>query len=167
MKQLCSHFTDFNEKWYLNLFRKYVEKIQVSFELTKITAALMKTNLYLWYIAEFFLEWEMFETKVVEEIKIHILCAVTFFNQKSCHLWDNVEKCCRAGQATYDSAMQWMCIVCRITKAKNTHSEYVILTAFLLQQWLKYLLLFCCNSGWRNAPHCYILCTVHCLSYLI
>jgi hypothetical protein len=25
---------------------------------------------------------------------------------------------------------------CWITKAKNTHSEYVILSAFLLQQWL-------------------------------
>jgi len=23
-----------------------------------------------------------------------------FFFLKSCHLWDNVEKCCRAGQAT-------------------------------------------------------------------
>ena len=29
-----------------------------------------------------------------------------------------------------------MCITCWITKAKNTHLEYVILTAFPLQQWL-------------------------------
>jgi hypothetical protein len=28
-----------------------------------------------------------------------------------------------------------MCIACRITKATNLHSEYVILTAFPLQQW--------------------------------
>jgi len=31
----------------------------------------------------------MFQTKVVEKIKTHILCSVTFF-QKSCRLWDNV-----------------------------------------------------------------------------
>jgi len=30
-----------------------------------------------------------------------------------------------------------MCIACCIHKYKNTHSEYVILTAFPLQQWLK------------------------------
>ena len=29
--------------------------------------------------AEFFLEWEMFQTNVVEKIKTHILCAMTFF----------------------------------------------------------------------------------------
>jgi hypothetical protein len=33
----------------------------------------MKTFSHLWeYLAEFFLEWEMFETKVVEKIKTHI-----------------------------------------------------------------------------------------------
>jgi len=32
-----------------------------------------------------------------------------------------------------------MRIACWINKAKNTHSEYVILNAFLLQQWLQEL----------------------------
>jgi len=32
-----------------------------------------------------------FQTKVVEKIKTHILCSVTFF-QKSYRLWENVEK---------------------------------------------------------------------------
>jgi len=27
------------------------------------------------YLAEFFLEWEIFQTKVVEKIKTHILCS--------------------------------------------------------------------------------------------
>jgi hypothetical protein len=36
-------------------------------------------------------EWEMSQTKVVEEIKSHVLCFITFFFfQKSCPLWDNV-----------------------------------------------------------------------------
>ena len=30
----------------------------------------MNTNIHFWsYLAQFFLEWEMFQTKVVEEIK--------------------------------------------------------------------------------------------------
>jgi len=33
----------------------------------------------------------MFHTKVVQKIKTHILCSVTF-SRKSCRLWDNVGK---------------------------------------------------------------------------
>jgi len=33
----------------------------------------------------------MLQTRVVEKIKTHILCSITFF-QKLCCLWDNVEK---------------------------------------------------------------------------
>ena len=63
----------------------------------------MKTNIYLWaYLAQLFLEWEMFETKVVEEIKTNILFSVIIF-KKSCLLWDNVEKFCRVGQTTENS----------------------------------------------------------------
>jgi hypothetical protein len=39
----------------------------------------MKTYVHLWqYLAEFFLEWEMFQTKFVEKIKTHILHSITF-----------------------------------------------------------------------------------------
>jgi hypothetical protein len=39
----------------------------------------MKTFTHFWqYLAEFFLEWEMFQIKVVDKIKSNILCAVTF-----------------------------------------------------------------------------------------
>jgi hypothetical protein len=42
----------------------------------------MKTFSRLWqYIDEFFLEREMFYAKVVEKIKTHILCSITFFFQ--------------------------------------------------------------------------------------
>jgi hypothetical protein len=61
----------------------------------------MKTYVRLWnYIAEFFLEWEMCQTKVVEKIKTHILCSIIFF-RKSCRLWDNVENYGTARQATW------------------------------------------------------------------
>ena len=47
-----------------------------------------------------------------------------------------MEKYCRAGQATDDSIIWHMCIACWITKATNAYSEYVILLASPLQQWL-------------------------------
>ena len=51
----------------------------------------MKTFSHLWqYISEFFIDYEMFQIKVVDKIKIHVLCSITFF-RKSCRLWDNVE----------------------------------------------------------------------------
>ena len=60
----------------------------------------MKTNILFWsYLAEFFLEWEMFQTEIVE--KKHIfLCSVTFSEDLAvCEvMWKNVE---RAGMATY------------------------------------------------------------------
>jgi len=35
----------------------------------------------------------MFEANVVQKIKTHILCSITFFFfRKSCRLWDNVGK---------------------------------------------------------------------------
>jgi len=51
----------------------------------------------------------MFQTKVVEKIKTHILFSVTFF-RKSCRLWDNVEKCCRAGQDRDDNMAHAHCL---------------------------------------------------------
>ena len=53
----------------------------------------------------------MFETKVVQKIKTHILCSVTFFSRKSCRLWDNVERYCRAGQATDDNMAHARCML--------------------------------------------------------
>jgi hypothetical protein len=47
-----------------------------------------------------------------------------------------VEKYCRAVQATDDTIMRLMRIVCGIAKTKKTHSEYVTLIAFPLQEWL-------------------------------
>jgi hypothetical protein len=46
-----------------------------------------------------------------------------------------VEKFVTAGQATDDNIKRRMRLACRISKATNTHSEYVILIAFSLQ-WL-------------------------------
>jgi hypothetical protein len=76
----------------------------------------------------------MFRTKSLEKIKTHKFCSVTFF-RKSYRLWDNVEKIGRARQVT-DDVIWRMRLACWITKATETHSEYVILIAFSPQQWL-------------------------------
>jgi hypothetical protein len=61
----------------------------------------MKINIhFLLYLAHLFLEWEMFQTEVVEKIKTHIWCSLTFFEDRAvCEImWKNVE---RAGETTY------------------------------------------------------------------
>ena len=61
-----------------------------------------------------------------------------------CHSRDNVEKYCRAGWAIDDNLAHAAYL------RPHTHSEYVILIAFLLQQWLhkcvsmiSYMNIFC------------------------
>ena len=93
--------------------------------------------IFFWsYLAQFFLEWEMFQIKVVEKTKTHILCSITFF-WISYRLWDNVEKCCRSGQATDDIITWRMRYGCWTTKVTDTHSEYIILLAFWRQECLR------------------------------
>jgi len=73
--------------------------------------------------------------KTVDEIKTHFMFN-NVFSRKSCRLWDNVGKYGRARQATDDNIIRRMRFACLMPKATNTHSEYVILIAFPLQQWL-------------------------------
>jgi hypothetical protein len=63
----------------------------------------MKTNIYFWsYLAQFFLQWDMFQAKIVEKIKTHIIYYIIYI-RKSYSLWDNVEKYRTAGQAKGDN----------------------------------------------------------------
>ena len=95
----------------------------------------MKTDTYFRsYLGHSFLEWEMFQTKVVEKINTHILCSVTFFRNLYC-LWDNVGKYCIETDRPQMTIWR-MRIACWIPKATNTHSEYVLLISFPLLQWL-------------------------------
>ena len=58
-----------------------------------------------------------------------------FFFEKSCSLGDNVEKYDRPSQAAKDNIERGMRFACWITKATDTHSEYLI--AFPRQQWFR------------------------------
>jgi hypothetical protein len=75
----------------------------------------------------------MFQTKVVEKFKTHILCSVTFSENRTVYeiMWKNFVERGRPQMTTWR-----MRIICWIPKATNNHSEYVTLIAFSVQQWL-------------------------------
>ena len=95
------------------------------------------TCVYFWsHLAQFFLEWEMFHT-VVREIKTHILCSIYIFFPPESRvvyekLWKNFVEPGRPQMTIWR-----MRIACWIPEVTNTHSQYVILIAFPLQQWLQ------------------------------
>jgi hypothetical protein len=59
-----------------------------------------------------------------------------------------MEKYGKARQVKYDNNKRRMRTACWITKATDTHTEYVIVLAFLRQKWL------------AKAPECYIILTL-------
>jgi len=74
----------------------------------------------------------MFMMMMMMKIKTHISCSIKFSPWKSCRLWDKVEKYFRARRP--QMAIWRMHVACWKT---NTLSEYVIVTVFPLQQWLR------------------------------
>jgi hypothetical protein len=96
----------------------------------------MKTNVLFLksYFAQFFLEWEMFQMKVVEKNQnTHFVFSnvlpkfVPFFKI----MWKNIVDPDRP-----QMTMWRVRISCWMPKATDRHSEYVIVIAFPLQQWL-------------------------------
>jgi len=76
----------------------------------------------------------MFQIKVVEEIKTDILCPAFFSPENRAvyeMMWKNIVQSDRPHMTVWHKRIsRWR------GKATDTHSEYVILIAFLLQQWL-------------------------------
>jgi len=52
----------------------------------------------------------------------HTLYVEELFFPKSCRLWDNVGKCCTAGQATDHNIIQRMLFACRINRQEYRHT---------------------------------------------
>jgi hypothetical protein len=76
----------------------------------------------------------MFQTAIVEKIKMHKSCSETFFlfeNHAVYEMWNNVVEPGRV-----QTKIWRMRVVCCISKATNTLSEYVISISFPLKQWL-------------------------------
>jgi hypothetical protein len=147
-----SHWTDCHEVWYLRIFRKSVEKLHVSLKSDKNKRYFTwKPIKFLWYLAHFFLDWEMLQAKPVEKIKTHILYSKTLFFRKSCRVWENM------GKILYSSTChRWQYGACAF------HAGYLRLQIHTLSL---------CNT------HCYTTATmfartrlivtlsVHCMSY--
>jgi len=76
----------------------------------------------------------VFQINLAENIKTHILCSRTLFENPTVYeiMWKNTVNADRP-----QMAKGRMRITCWIPKATNTHSHYVILIAFSLQQWLQ------------------------------
>jgi len=97
MEQLGSHWTDFHQTGYLSIFGRSVEKIQDSLKSDKSNGYFTRRPInFLSYLAQFFLESEIFQTKFVEKIKTHFMFS-NFF-PKPFRLWDNAEIYKRAWQ---------------------------------------------------------------------
>ena len=87
---------------------------------------------YLWsYPAQFFLKWETSQTNVVEEIKTHFVLSNLF--KKIVQFLRQWEKNI-VGRGRPQMTTWRMRIAFLILKATNTHSEYVALFFFPLQQ---------------------------------
>jgi hypothetical protein len=128
----------------------------------------MKTYVHLWYLTQLFLEWEIFQIKVVEKIKTHILCSKTFYSRNRAVYEIMWKKYGTARQATDDNIIRRMRFACWIIKATDTHLEYWTFIAFPQQQWLRerasllrvYIRCLC----WSLSP-CPAVCRYKCPMY--
>jgi hypothetical protein len=85
-----------------------------------------KHNIHFWsYLARFFLEWETFLTKVVEEIKTNISCSITFSENRAVYEIMYKKTVQPDGPQMTTRRMR---IACWTPEAINTHSGYVIVT---------------------------------------
>jgi hypothetical protein len=102
----------------------------------------MKTDVHSCsYLPQFFLDWEFFQTKVVEKINTFLSSIYSVFKTPPPPPPENraVYEIMRKNVVEPDRSRMtiWRKRVSYgIPKATNTHSEYVILTAFSLQLWL-------------------------------
>ena len=100
MEKLSCHWKDFREIWCVRIFRKHMEKIEVWLKIEK-------NNWYfIWRpIAEFSLEWGMFQTEAVEKIK-HAFYVEQFFFSKILPFMIIWKKYATARQAANDKTKQ-------------------------------------------------------------
>jgi hypothetical protein len=133
MEWLGSHWTAFYEIWF---------DIWVCLEASRFTkiwqeywVLYMNTSIHFWsYLPRFFLERQIFYHKIVEQIITRILSPIIFFleNRVVCEIkWKILANPGKPQMITWRLRIAWW-----IPKATNAHSEYVIIIAFLLQQWL-------------------------------
>jgi len=143
MEHLGSHWKDFNQIWYSNFYRTPVEKIQVSSKFDNNNnnnnnrhltwASIIFMIIPLWMLLTMKYFWDI---SYRENQNTHLCSIPPSPPPKSCHLWDNVEKCGANRLANRDDMVRRTRIACWVIKATDTHSSYAILIATPWQLWL-------------------------------
>ena len=130
MEQLGSHWTDFYEIWYFSIFfQRSIEKNHLSLKSDKNNAYFTWTSMYIY-----------------DHISLNSSSNDKNFSDKSCRenlnthfTFKNIFFFFLENRGVYE--MMWKNVVQRtpycLPKTTNTHSEYVILIAFPLQQLLQ------------------------------
>jgi hypothetical protein len=122
----------------MNIFIKSVEKVQVSLKSEQHSGYVTWRFMYIY--DNFSLSSSQNEKcfrQTLHGKSKHTFHVLKLFFPESCRLWNNVKKYVTAGQATDDNIIWRMCFAHWIKTATDTNSEYVILTAFPRQQWLR------------------------------
>jgi len=91
-EQLGSHWKNFHEILSFDYLSKICRENSIFSKIFQEWRVLfVKTYVHLWHCtAEFFVEWEMFQTKVVEEMK-HVLCSINLQQNSAFYeiIWKN------------------------------------------------------------------------------
>jgi hypothetical protein len=116
MEQPGSHWTDFDEIWYLRLFRKSVEKTKVSLQSDKNNGHFHKDVFTFMTTSRWILlRMRNVSNKSCRKNQNTCFMFSGFFSRKSYRLWDNVEKYGADGERRQYGA----CAKCEIVKGSS------------------------------------------------
>ena len=134
MEQLRSHWADFHGIWYLSIFRKSVEKSQVSLKYENNSTLHEDRCTFMVISCWILLRMRNVSDKFVQKIKTHFVFNNFFFENRVVYevMWKYIVE----RERPRLTIIRRMHIERWITKATDTNSKYVILIAFPLQQWL-------------------------------
>ena len=118
MELLGSHWMDFSEIWYFIIFRKSVEKIQVSLRSRKNNG--------------YFTRISIFQTKSYRENQHSFIFHKFFFVENHAVYETMCKNMARPGRS--QMTIRRMCIACCIPKVTNAQSQYVTVNCFPLQR---------------------------------
>jgi hypothetical protein len=142
MEQLGSHTTDFNEIWYLSIFRKSVDKFEVLLKydtnngyftwrplyiygnMTRITGTLHEdlcTFMVIFRLIITIMRHVSEKKSCRENHNTHFIFSI-LPPRISCHLWENIEKYVTARQAIEDNIIRCRKDMICVPNNTGTHS---------------------------------------------
>jgi hypothetical protein len=114
MEQFGSYWTDFHEILYLSIFRKSVEKIQVSFESHKKNACFTRRPVYIYNLpCSLLLRMGNLSYKVCKDNQnTHFMVGMFFFSFENRTIYEIMWKAGKARQAAESNIIRRMRIAC-------------------------------------------------------